>query len=114
GYLHAGLVGDVVGTVVVDEAPRADHAAAQVGQQPPDLAGLAERDVPGAQEFTHGLRHHEASAAAQGGDRLPLEIAHGANLAPAVLPRQSSDTVTHRRSDRGSPARVVEFSTTRV
>jgi hypothetical protein len=45
---------------VIDEAPGADRAPAQVGQQPTDLGGLAELDLAGAEEFSHGLRHHEA------------------------------------------------------
>ena len=75
--LHAGLVGDVVGAVVIDEAPGAHHASAQVGQQAADFAGLAELDPAGAEEFTHRLRHHETPAAAQSGNCLAIKIAHG-------------------------------------
>ncbi|MDQ1050463.1 thiamine biosynthesis protein ThiC [Streptomyces sp. V4I2] len=82
-HLHAGVVGDVVGAVVIDEAPGTDHAAAQVGQQAADLGGLAELDVTRAEEFPDGLGHHEATAAAQGGNRLAIKIAHGAQPSSA-------------------------------
>ena len=88
-HLHAGLVGDVVGAVVIDEAPGADHAAAQVGQQAADLGGLAELDAARAEEFTYGFGDDEAAAAAQSGNRLAIKIAHGANLAPPEASRQS-------------------------
>ena len=81
-HLHTRLVGDVVGAVVVDEAPGADHAPAQVRQQPAYLRGLAELDAPRAEEFAHGFRHHEAAAAAQGGNRLAIKIAHDAQPRP--------------------------------
>lgn len=81
-YLHAGLVGDVVGPVVIDEAPRADHAAAQVGQQAANFGGLAELDPAGTEEFTHRLGHHETAATAQCGNCLAIKIAHGAQPNP--------------------------------
>lgn len=87
--LHTGLVGDVVGPVVIDEAPRADHAAAQVGQQAADFGGLAELDPTGTEEFTHRLGHHETAATAQRGNCLAIKIAHGHNLAPSGTVRQA-------------------------
>lgn len=81
-HLHAGLVGDVVGAVVVDEAPGADHAPAQVGQQSADLGGLAELDVAGAEKFPYGFRHHEAAAAAGTGYGFAIKVAHAAQPRP--------------------------------
>lgn len=91
-HLHPGLVGDVVRTVVIHEAPRADHTAAQVGQQSADLGGLAELHPARAEEFTDGLRHHETAAAAQGRNRFAIKIAHGDNLVPPSPFRQSADS----------------------
>lgn len=89
-HLHAGLVGDVVGAVVIDEGPRADHAAPEVGQQPAYFRGLAELDVSGAEEFAHRFGDDEATAAADGERRLTIKIAHGAQPNPVRHPRAAS------------------------
>ncbi|GAA4890536.1 hypothetical protein GCM10023237_05210 [Streptomyces coeruleoprunus] len=76
--LHAGFLGDVVGPVVVDERPGADHAAAEVREQSAYLGGLTELDAARAEEFPHGLRDDEATAAAHGGRGLAVKVAHAA------------------------------------
>ncbi len=94
--LHTGLVGDVVGPVVIDGTPRADHAAAQVGQQAADFGGLAELD-PTDEEFTHRLGHHETAATAQRGNCLAIKIAHGPQ------PRPVGDRPSGRPPSPGLP-----------
>lgn len=80
--LHSGLVGDVVGSVVVDEGPGTHHAAAEVGQQAADLGALAELDAPGGEKLTDGLGDDEAAPSADGGRGLAIEIAHSSQPIP--------------------------------
>ncbi len=63
--LHAGFVRDVVGAVVVDEAPGADHPAAEVGQQATHDGALAELDLTAGQQLPDGSA--VGFAAASGG-----------------------------------------------
>ena len=60
-HLHAGLAGDLVGAVVVDEAPGADHPPAHRRQQAPDDGALAER---------HGSRRQQLPDRARVGPPL--------------------------------------------
>ena len=53
-HLHAGLAGDVVRPVVVDEAPGADHPPAHRRQQAADHRALAQRHRPGRQQLADG------------------------------------------------------------
>jgi hypothetical protein len=83
-HLHAGLVGDVVGAVVVDEAPCAHHAAAEVGQQAPHDGALAERHDAAGEQLVDRLRRHVLAAAADGRRGLHVKIAHTPDGTPTV------------------------------
>ncbi len=98
--LHAGLVGDVVGPVVVDEDPGADHPPAQVREQAADLGRFTELDAAGAEEFPYRLGGDEPASAADGRDGLAIEIAHAAQPIPVRRPWG----VTLRRSPGKSGA----------
>ncbi|GAA4989601.1 hypothetical protein GCM10025734_16010 [Kitasatospora paranensis] len=74
-HLHAGLSGDVVGPVVVDEAPGSDHPAAHGRQQPPDDGGAAECRLARGQEVADGPVGGLAAAAFGGG--VAVEVTHG-------------------------------------
>ncbi len=100
---HAGLVDDVVRAVVIDEAPGPDHAAAQIGQQTTDFAGLAELYPTGTEEFTHRFGHHESPATAHRGHGFAIEIAHGAQPSP-VAPRRQAIAPQPRPSRGGRPS----------
>lgn len=100
-HLHAGLVGDVVGAVVIHECPGADHAAPQVGQQSAHLGGFAELDAARGEEFTYRFGHDEAASSADGDTGLAIEIAHGAQ----PIPVQSWNACPHAEI-------LVECSTT--
>lgn len=77
-HLHPGLVDDVVGTVVVDEAPAADHPTAEVRQQSADDGALAERYLLAGLDVADRAR--TAGAAAQAGRGSEFEVAHGATI----------------------------------
>ena len=72
---------DVLGTVGVDEAPGADHAAVAVRERPRDLhAPRPERDLATEEQFVHRLGGAFRRSAADRLVRSQVEIAHTATL----------------------------------
>nr|WP_246507581.1 hypothetical protein [Actinocrinis puniceicyclus] len=96
--LHARSVRDVVGAVVVDEAPGADHPAAQVRQQPPHLRAFAQGDDFAGQQLVYWARGHVLSSSADRGRGAHVEVAHAGHATPGIR-GHTRDTVPydHRR-----------------
>ena len=62
--LHARLIGNVVGAVVVYEAPRADQASTKVGQQPPHGHIRAQPHLAAGEQFMCRAGSHRAASPA--------------------------------------------------
>lgn len=91
-----------------------DHKAAEVGQQPANLAGLAQFDMAMTEGFANRLGHDEAAATAQGGSRLSLRIAPGAQPSPVegvASARHSGGRAGPRGGERAEaePAALTEW-----
>lgn len=109
--LHAGFVGDVVGSVVVDEAPGADHPAAQVGEQSADHRALAELDLTSGHQVLDWSGVGLAAAGGRGG--LAVEVAHvrfhhraERGRARGVRQRSSLTTAGSSTPRRAGPSRA--------
>jgi hypothetical protein len=97
-HLHAGADADVIGSVVVQEAPRADSAQGRLRQQPADLGAVAHNGLA-------RLKHVDGTVYTRGqhnGLRRRIQIAHS-----LIVPSRS------RRRDPTSAWRATRFTSPR-
>ena len=97
-HLHAGRAADVVGPVVVDEAPGADHPPRPVGQRPGDRhrPRSTERDRSAVQQLAHRLDRHGRSPATRRLLRATFQVAHLCAF-PADATGRLTYPLEHRR-----------------
>ena len=119
-HLHAGRAADVVGPVVVDEAPGSDHPAGPVGQRSGDRHGprTTERDRSAIHQLAHRLHRHACPPATGGLPGATFQVAHAPTLVAPVTNDCSCSLrtggVRHRQSapdPRSSQAEAIDAST---
>ena len=79
-HLHSRLVGNVIGSVVVHEAPCADEPTTKIRQKPADDGTLAELHLSTGEQLGGRFRGNAGPSVRSDHAGRPVEIAHSATL----------------------------------
>jgi hypothetical protein len=83
-HCHARPISDVIGPVVIDEAPGANQAPAEVRQQPPHYRAATQAHLAALEDLVDGLRGDLCATAGNSELWQAIDIAHVGDPISAV------------------------------